>query len=115
MDPSDESVLKQEVQCLFRLGAVELIPTQHEERGLYSKYFLVLKKEGWMETNYRSMDAEYFCQDTEIQNGDIHSHCSISRPTASGCVFSYHNTPFLQEISTLLGGAGPLPTLGPSL
>lgn len=69
-DPSHKPLLKQEVQFLLCLGAMEPVPTQHKRRGLCSKDDLVTKKERQMATDFRSTDAEYLCQGIEIKDGD---------------------------------------------
>ncbi|KAJ1112338.1 hypothetical protein NDU88_000606 [Pleurodeles waltl] len=39
-------LLEQEVQVLLSKGAVELVPEQERGQGCYSRYFLILKKDG---------------------------------------------------------------------
>lgn len=45
-DPSYET-LRQEIDQLLLLGAVERVPNQFRGRGFYSKYFLTERKWGW--------------------------------------------------------------------
>lgn len=45
-DLSHKQLLLQELQHLFLLGAVELVPERHRGKGFYSHYFLTEKKTG---------------------------------------------------------------------
>ncbi|KAL0173161.1 hypothetical protein M9458_033472, partial [Cirrhinus mrigala] len=44
--PEQGLVMEQEVETLLRKEAIEVVPPQDRESGFYSRYFIVLKKDG---------------------------------------------------------------------
>ncbi|KAL0195429.1 hypothetical protein M9458_009001, partial [Cirrhinus mrigala] len=46
VSPGQGLVMEQEVETLLRKEAIEVVPPQDRESGFYSRYFIVLKKDG---------------------------------------------------------------------
>ncbi len=59
--------MEQEVEALLEKGAIEYVPHSIRETGLYSRYFIVQKKDGVL-SYYRSLSSERLRHAVQVQN-----------------------------------------------
>ncbi len=68
-------LLEQEVNTLLRKEAIEVVPPLERESGFYSRYFIVLKKDGGVVSDFRSASAEPLSHATEVQDAHAQTGC----------------------------------------
>lgn len=104
---------------LLCLGAIEPVPVENREKGLYSKCFRIPRKnEGWrLILDLRSLTR--YVKTAKIQDGDPYSNNFLVRIRRlvhdffpSRCIFSYFYSPFTQEVSSFSNQQEVLPLLG---
>ncbi len=56
--PEQALVMEREVDTRLRKEAIEVVPPRNRESGFYSRYFIILKKDGEVASNFRSASVE---------------------------------------------------------
>ncbi len=114
---SKASVLQQELSSLLQKGAIEEVPQSEVERGFFSRYFLVPKRDGGLSTAF-----EFFPLQREVQDADDKNH-HVSGPgrglvchhRPESCVFSHPGRSKTQEVPSVCLWREGLPIQGPPL
>ncbi len=119
---SKASVLQQELSSLLWKGAIEEVPQSDVERGLFSRYFLIPKRDGGLRPildlrrfNFSLYKGKFKMLTiktimSQVQGGGLVCH---HRP--KGCVFSHPGRSKTQEVPSVCLWREGLPIQGPAL
>ncbi len=119
---SKASVVQQELSSLLQKGAIEEILQSDIERGFFSRYFLVPKRDRRPEAHSGSAASEFFPLQREVQDADDENHhVSDSRRglvyhyRPKGCIFSHPGRSATQDVPSVCLWREGLPIQGPGL
>ncbi len=118
---SKASVLQQELSSLLQKGAIEEVPQLDVERGFFSRYFLVPKRDGGLRPilDLRRLNCSLYKGKFKMLT--IKPSCLRSRRglvchhRPKGCVFSHPGRSKTQEVPSVCLWREGLPIQGPAL